>query len=247
MRPALFRRVPADPIQLDVNHAGHQFQVALRRRSTAKRITLRVSNATGEVVLTVPERTEFRTAQRFLDSHGDWILTRLANVPKRVAFEPGASVPLRGVPHKVVHLAKLRGATQAMRDFKGDPVIVVSTEAPHVPRRVREFLEHEARKELTAAVQRHTAALGVTAKRITVRDTTSRWGSCSARGTLSFSWRLIMAPSFVLDYLAAHEVAHLRELNHSHRFWRLVFDLCPRTEEAERWLKNHGSQLHRFG
>ena len=134
-----------------------------------------------------------------------------------------------------------------MRDLKGDPVIVVSTEAPHVTRRVREFLEAEARKDLAAAVQRHTAALGVTAKRITVRDTKSRWGSCSARGTLSFSWRLIMAPAFVLDYLAAHEVAHLRELNHSHRFWRLVFELCPRTEEAERWLKHHGSELHRFG
>ena len=103
MRPALFRRVPADPIQIDVNHAGHRFQVALRRRSTAKRITLRVSNATGEVVLTVPERTEFRTAQRFLDSHGDWILTRLAKVPERVAFEPGAVLPLRGVAHRVVH------------------------------------------------------------------------------------------------------------------------------------------------
>ena len=71
-------------------------------------------------------------------------------------------------------------------------------------------------------MQRHTVALGISAKRITVRDTKSRWGSCSARGTLSFSWRLIMAPAFVLDYLAAHEVAHLRELNHSHRFWRLV-------------------------
>ncbi len=117
MRFALFRRVPADPALLKIHHAGQSFQVALRRRPTAKRITLRVSNATGEVVLTVPERTEFRTAQRFLDSHGDWILTRLAKVPKRVAFEPGATVPLRGVSHRIVHLAKLRGATQAMRDL----------------------------------------------------------------------------------------------------------------------------------
>jgi predicted metal-dependent hydrolase len=80
-----------------------------------------------------------------------------------------------------------------------------------------------------------------------VRDTTSRWGSCSATGALSFSWRLILAPPFILDYLAAHEVGHLKELNHSHRFWRVVYELCARTDEAERWLKRHGSELHRFG
>ena len=114
-------------------------------------------------------------------------------------------------------------------------------------RRVQDFLEAEASRDFAAAVKRHTTALGVPAKRITVRDTKSRWGSCSANGALNFSWRLIMAPPFVLDYLAAHEVAHLRELNHSHRFWKLTHQLCPRTEEAEEWLKTYGSALHRFG
>jgi predicted metal-dependent hydrolase len=247
MRFALFRRVPADPIHIDVQHAGQTFEVALRRRATAKRITLRVSSATGEVVLTIPERTELSTAQRFATSHGDWIATRLARVPERVALRPGAIVPLRGVPHRVVHYSNGRGTTRADRGSKGEPIIAVSGEAPHVARRVKEFLEAEARRELANAVRRHSAKLGATPKRITVRDTTSRWGSCSAKGALSFSWRLILAPPFVLDYLAAHEVAHLRELNHSHRFWRLAYALCPRTEEAERWLKRHGSELHRFG
>jgi predicted metal-dependent hydrolase len=247
MRFALFRRVPADPIHIDVQHAGQTFEVALRRRATAKRITLRVSSATGEVVLTIPERTELSTAQRFATSHGDWIATRLARVPERVALRPGAVVPLRGVPHRVVHYSNVRGTTRADRGPKGEPIIAVSGEAPHVARRVKEFLEAEARRELASAVRRHAAKLGATPKRITVRDTTSRWGSCSAKGALSFSWRLILAPPFVLDYLAAHEVAHLRELNHSHRFWRLAYALCPRTEEAERWLKRHGSELHRFG
>jgi predicted metal-dependent hydrolase len=247
MRFALFRRVPADPIHIDVQYAGQTFEVALRRRATAKRITLRVSSATGEVVLTIPERTELSTAQRFATSHGDWIATRLARVPERVALRPGAVVPLRGVPHRVVHYSNGRGTTRADRGPKGEPIIAVSGEAPHVARRVKEFLEAEARRELANAVRRHAAKLGATPKRITVRDTTSRWGSCSAKGALSFSWRLILAPPFVLDYLAAHEVAHLRELNHSHRFWRLAYALCPRTEEAERWLKRHGSELHRFG
>ncbi len=247
MRFALFRRVPADPIHIDVAHAGQTFEVALRRRATAKRITLRVSNATGEVVLTIPERTDLSTAQRFASSHGDWIATRLARVPERVALQPGAMVPLRGVPHRVVHWSTVRGITQALQTATGEPIIAVAGEAAHVARRVRDFLEAEAKRDFAAAVKRHTAQLGVAAKRITVRDTKSRWGSCSAGGALNFSWRLIMAPPFVLDYLAAHEVAHLRELNHSPRFWKLTHQLCPHTEEAEAWLKTYGSALHRIG
>ncbi|HST93623.1 MAG TPA: SprT family zinc-dependent metalloprotease [Microvirga sp.] len=247
MRFALFRRVPADPPYLKVFHEGQAFTVALKRRPTAKRITLRVSNATAEVVLTIPERTDVGLAQKFADSHGGWIATRLAKVPKRVLFQPGSLVPLRGVPHRVVHWSTVRGTTQATRDAEGEPIIAVTGDIAHVTRRVQDYLEAEARRDFAAAVKRHTAALGVAAKRITVRDTKSRWGSCSATGALSFSWRLIMAPPFVLDYLAAHEVAHLRELNHSHRFWKLTHQLCPRTDEAERWLKAYGSALHRFG
>jgi predicted metal-dependent hydrolase len=247
MRSALFRRVPADPPHLKIYHEGQTFKVALKRRPTAKRITLRVSNATGEVVLTIPERTDLGLAQRFADSHGQWIANRLAKVPKRVLFQPGALVPLRGVPHKVVHWSNIRGTTQATRSGAGEPIIAVTGDLAHVARRVQDFLEAEAKRDFAAAVKRHTAALGVKAKRITVRDTKSRWGSCSASGALNFSWRLIMAPPFVLDYLAAHEVAHLRELNHSHRFWKLTHQLCPRTEEAEHWLKVYGSALHRFG
>ena len=104
-------------------------------------------------------------------------------------------------------------------------------------RRVRDFLEAEARRDFAAAVKRHTAALGITAKRITVRDTKSRWGSCSASGALSFSWRLILAPPFVLDYLAAHEVAHLRELNHSPRFWTHRPPALPAHRRGGAWLK----------
>ncbi len=243
---ALFRRSP-DPAHLDVRHAGQRFKVALRRRNTARRITLRVSSATGEIVLTLPLRTDLETAKQFVDAHGSWIAARLARVPQRIAFEDGSIIPFRGVPHRIVHWSSVRGVTAATQDPHGAPVIAVSGEAAHVARRVREFLEREARRDLAEAVLRYTAVLGVPARRLTVRDTKSRWGSCSAKGCLSFSWRLILAPPFVLDYLAAHEVAHLKEMNHSHRFWRLVHSLCPRTEEAERWLKRYGTELHRFG
>lgn len=247
MRVALLRRSAPDPSHLDVVYDGRALRVAVRRRAAARRITLRVSSATGAVVLTLPERTDLGVAQRFADAHGAWIATRLARVPERVTLTPGAIVPFRGLPHRVLHWSTVPAATVATRDGDGACVIAVACEPPHVARRVRDFLEREARRDLVSAVGRHARVLGKAPRRITVRDTRTRWGSCSSQGCLNFSWRLILAPSFVLDYLAAHEVAHLREMNHSDRFWRLVHGLCQRTGEAERWLKRHGTDLHRYG
>ncbi|KAA2233441.1 M48 family metallopeptidase [Salinarimonas soli] len=243
-RFALFRR--PDPTDITVAHEGAIFRVALRRRPAARRLTLRVSSVTGEAVLTIPERTDVAAAKRFADAHGGWIAARLARVPDRVALVPGALVPLRGVEHRIAHrpvaLRRVSVATDA-----GGPILAVAGETAEVAGRVRAFLQREARRDLEAAVARYAEALGVSPSRITLRDTTSRWGSCSARGGLNFSWRLILAPPFVLDYLAAHEVAHLREMNHSQRFWRLVQGACPATQEAEAWLKRHGAGLHRYG
>ncbi len=247
MRFALFRRTAPDPAHLDVRYESDSFRVILRRRATARRMTLRVSSATRDIVLTVPEHTDVAAAARFADGHGAWIAARLAKVPERVTFVQGVLIPFRGVPHRIVHWSNVRGATSATTTPTGKPIIAVSGEAPHVARRTKEFLEREARRDLVAAVKHYTEALGLPAKRITVRDTKSRWGSCSATGCLNFSWRLILAPPFVLDYLAAHEVAHLKEMNHSPRFWRTVHKLCPRTEDAERWLKRHGAELHKYG
>ncbi|WFT78423.1 MULTISPECIES: M48 family metallopeptidase [unclassified Methylobacterium] len=247
MRVALLRRSAPDPTHLTVAHDGTTFRVAMRRRASARRITLRVSSATGEVVLTLPERTAVSVAQRFADAHADWVAARVARVPARVALEPGALVPLRGVPHRILHWSLAGGATVATRDAEEAPVIAVACQVPHVGRRVRDYLEAEARGDLREAVARHARALGRGPRRLTVRDTRSRWGSCSASGHLNFSWRLILAPPFVLDYLAAHEVAHLAEMNHSDRFWSLLDRLYPRVEEAERWLKRHGTELHRYG
>ncbi len=236
-----------EPTQLDVQHGGRRFEVVLRRHPAARRMTLRVSGATGEVVLTLPPRASLLAAKTFLDQHGGWISDRVARLPDRILFEPGVAVPLRGVPHRIVHWSQIRSATRATVDADGAAVIAVAGDEAGVPGRVRRFLQAEAQADLKAAVSRHAERLDVAVGRVTLRDTRSRWGSCSSTGTLSFSWRMILAPPSVLDYLAAHEVAHLRELNHSHRFWRIVHDLCPGTEEAERWLKRHGTALHRYG
>jgi predicted metal-dependent hydrolase len=246
MRLPLFSPRP-DPDHIEVSHGERRFKVAVKRRATARRFTLRVSNASGDVVLTLPERGDLKAARQFAEAHGGWIATRLAKRPDSVPFQAGALVPLRGISHRIVHWSTIRGVTRATVDRDGQPILAVSGEAAHVGRRVTDFLKREALKDLTVAVDRHSQALGIPARKIAVRDTASRWGSCSSKGHLSFSWRLIMAPPLVLDYLAAHEVAHLKEMNHSHRFWSLTHRLCPATEEAEAWLKRNGAGLHRYG
>jgi predicted metal-dependent hydrolase len=124
---------------------------------------------------------------------------------------------------------------------------VVAGRLEHASRRLKDWLLEQARADLDASVTRHSRMLGVKARSISLRDQTSRWGSCTAGGLLSFSWRLILAPSHVLDYVAAHEVAHLVEMNHGPRFWKHVSRCMPRLEEAKRWLRSHGADLHRYG
>ena len=234
----------------DVVHAGETHRVQIKRVATARRFTLRVRAATRDVVLTLPPRSSLVRAKVFVDRHAAWIGTRIARLPASTPFGPGAVVPFRGVLHEITHRAAVRGTVwveAADIDDGGLPKLCVSGDAPFVARRVQDFLMREARRDLVAAVARHTATLGVSAKRLTLRDTTTRWGSCSSAGALNFSWRLIMAPPFVLDYLAAHEVAHLVHMNHSAAYWAVAKRLVPDMDRAEAWLKVHGVELMRFG
>ena len=156
-------------------------------------------------------------------------------------------VPLRGVPHRIVHRSGERGTVWTETRESGDKILCVAGDVEFVDRRVHDFLKREARREVQKSAQEYAEALGVRVKRISIRDQSSRWGSCTSAGSLSFSWRLILAPPFVLDYLAAHEVAHLVEMNHSPRFWRVVARVCPSVERAKRWLDTYGNDLHRYG
>ena len=230
-----------------MNHDGETYSVSIKRVAGAQRFTLRVRAADGCVVLTMPPRAALSSAQAFADRSASWIATRLAALPGRIPLRPGAVVPLRGVEHRIVldpaALRRLRvGAGE-----DGAPVIALSPRLADPAAAVLRFLMGEARADLAAAVGRHAAAVGRPVVRITLRDTRSRWGSCSSHGSLNFSWRLILAPPLVLDYLAAHEVAHLVHMDHSDRFWRVVRELAPMTDEAEAWLKRHGPGLHRYG
>jgi predicted metal-dependent hydrolase len=246
LRALLYRR-PSEPSAIDVVFDRSIYLVRVRRHRQARRYTLRIDAASREVVLTIPPRGSLREARDFAQKHGAWIAARLKRLPHATPFADGIMVPFRGLAHRIVHRHDVRGTVWVETADDGERLLCVAGAEPHVNRRVGDFLKREAQRELEAASRRYAAKLGVTFKRVSVRDQSSRWGSCSNTGVLSFSWRLILAPAFVLDYLAAHEVAHLVELNHSPRFWRLLKRLSPDCDRAKAWLDAHGTDLHRYG
>ena len=135
--------------------------------------------------------------------------------------------PISATEHRIRHRPAERGAV-----WRESGEIHVSGRPEHLPRRVEDWLKQEARHEIERRAHEKAAELGKKVRRVTIRDPRSRWGSCSPDGALSFSWRLILAPRFVLDYVVAHEVAHLRELNHSNRFWRITETLTADMAKA---------------
>lgn len=246
----LFRRDvarAADVTHLDIAHDGAVLRIALKRVATARRYTLRVRAATRDVVLTMPRRGTLTAARDFAQRHAAWIGARLDRLPRPIPFAPGETIPFRGVDHVIAHRPGSRGTVWTERDDAGGALLCVAGAREHVGRRVADYLKREARRAFEIAVARHAATLEAKVRKISLRDTTSRWGSCTCDGSLSFSWRLIMAPAHVLDYLAAHECAHLIHLDHSPRFWSLTRRLSPDTDRAEAWLKAHGASLHRYG
>ena len=242
-------RARADDAVMTLTIGGAETRVRVRHQPRARRYNLRIVSANGEVVLTIPKGGTYERGLDFVSRHEDWLADRLARHPEPVPFEDGRLLPLRGVPHRLRVSDRLRGGVASLPADRADnlPVLEAPGGAAHAPRRLEDWLRRQAHDDLKQAVDRHTATLGKPASGITVRDTKSRWGSCSSRGHLSFSWRLIMAPRFVLDYVAAHEVAHLREMNHSARFWAVLNDLSDDVDRAEAWLRDNGSTLHRYG
>ena len=221
--------------------------VEVRRHPAARRLTLRVSRTRRTVIVTLPVQCDLDEAGSFITRNIDWVRARLDSLPDPVPFHDGAFIPLRGEAHRVVFTGPGRRGPVERRAASPYPELRVSGHAEHAPRRLKDWLAKEAHKSLDERVRLHAKRLGVTPKRIAVRDQTSRWGSCSTTGVLSFSWRLIMAPPEILDYVAAHEVAHLREMNHGPRFWALVAKTMPDLDEAKRWLQIYGMDLHRYG
>ena len=217
--------------------------VAIRVSPRARRVGLRINAAEHTVELVLPRGVSPSTGLRFLAAKRGWIEARLEALPQRVPFAEGAIVPVLGVPHRV--RCELDPAAPPVRIIDGE--IWVRSDPLHLARRVRDHLVAMAQAELVPRARRLAARIGREVARVSVRDTRSRWGSCSGQGNLSFSWRLIFAPEPVLEYVVAHEVAHLAEMNHGPRFWRLVESLTPNIGAPRKWLKRHRNQLLSYG
>ncbi len=227
---------------VDVDLAGRCVPVRLRTNSRARRLILRVDGTTGGAVVTLPPFTSQAEALDLVRREQAWLLRRLERAPTFIPFADGVRVPLLGVDHTIRHLPERRGVV-----WLEDGFIMVAGQPAHLARRVDDWFRRQARERIQPMAQELAARLGERVGRVTVRDTRSRWGSCAANGNLSFSWRLVMAPAFVFDYVVAHEVAHLVERNHGPRFWARVADLVPEVERARAWLNHHGEELHRYG
>ena len=217
--------------------------LAIRVNPRARRLLLRIDAAARTVELVLPRGVPAEHGLRFLAAQRGWITARLAALPPPVAFVEGALVPVLGVPHRIRRESDPAAPPVAIVDGE----IRVRGEPAHLARRVRDHLIHLARQELGRRARLLAAQIDKPVARVSVRDTKSRWGSCSANGSLSFSWRLVLAPDNVVNYVVAHEVAHLAEMNHGPRFWRLLRSLTPDCAAPRAWLTRHRARLLAYG
>ena len=243
VRRLILPKAAPEPEQLTIAHAGEPLPVTFLRSARARRASLRVDSARRRIVLTAPLRMARGTAVDFAQAQAGWIATRLKRLPDLKPFVDGTEIPLFGAPHRIRHRQDRRG-TVWREGFE----IHVAGRSEHLPRRLRDWLTAELKARLVPLVHAKAVRVERPVKRITVRDSRSRWGSCGPDATLSFSWRLVFAPPEVLDYLVSHEVAHLVHLNHGPRFWALARTLCDvPIEGPQTWLKKNGEVLLQYG
>ncbi len=228
-RKTLIPTPPADVLGIRVKH-----------NIRARRLSLRADTRTGEIILIWPKRASLAAATRFVTEQQAWIAQQQSKIVRPETFRPGMHISIAGQPFELA-TSTGRGTTH----IDGDKIIVHG-QPEFFHRRLRDFLKEEARRHLTAATLAKTSQLNISPSDVRIADPKSRWGSCGSDGKIMYSWRLIMAPPHVIDYIVAHEVAHRVHMNHSQKFWRLCLSLCEQGGMARRWLKREGLELMRF-
>jgi len=228
--------------ELSVTLGGETVTVPVRRDRRARQITIHIDASLGGAKVVMPIYAALSDARAAVQDNEAWLLDRLSKLPPRIPFLDGAVIPLCGRKHRIRHMPGQRGTVECV-----DGEIWVFGQPEHVSRRVTDWLKTEAKRVISPLCLEKAAAAERRVRRVVVRDQRSRWGSCGSNGHLSFNWRLILAPEAVLDYVVAHEVAHLIEMNHSPAFWRAVKELTPHTKYGRDWLNRRGQQLYRYG
>lgn len=221
---------------------GKSLEIEVRRSPRARRILLHVDVYTGAVELVLPRRTSVAEGLAFARSKASWLQSRIEEISPATPFADGARFPLLGKEIRIRHVRQLFDEV-----WRENGMLVVAGDGTRIQDRVEAWLRAEAARAFAPIAEEKAGRLGARFRRIIVRDPRTRWGSCSLNGDLAFSWRLVMAPEDVLEYVVAHEVAHLRVMNHSRRFWALVDKICEEVDERREWLRVNGAALHRYG
>lgn len=232
----------ASPMSWHLCSEGGDVRVSVRRHRGAKRMVLRIRPAVGDALLTLPHRASLAEGAEFVQERGDWLFEQFRDLPPATQFADDAIIPILDIPHRVRHDPTHRG-TAVIEDGE----VRVAGRLEFLPRRLTDCLKTRAKQEITPRAHELAARVDRAIGRISVRDTRSRWGSCAANGNLSFCWRLIMTPEWVLQYVVAHEVAHLVAANHSSAFWDVVDSLDVDARGARCWLNENSARLHRIG
>lgn len=225
-----------------ISLGGRVIPLVVRRNRQARRVVLRIDIEAGGIALTLPGRTALAEGLALAHERADWVLRCLDKLPARLPFADGATLPLLGTDTTIRHAPGTRHGV-----LRSGDELIVSGSSEHLPRRVADWLKREAKREIALRAQPMAERIERTITALTVRDTRSRWGSCTPDGKLSFCWRLILTPEWVLDYVVAHEVAHLAHLNHGPKFWATVKSLGVKPEQARAWLDVHAERLQRIG
>lgn len=230
--------IPSQRLRIE----GVAAPLIVRRNARAKRISLRVDGGGEAVIVVLPHRARLQDGIEVARTNAGWIAKQLEALPARVPFVDGTALPVLGRMRTICHDP---GARAGVRE-DGD-VLRIGGPDGRVALHISAWLKRHARAAIAEAIGRKAVQLGRSPRRIMLRDTRSRWGSCSATGTLSFSWRLVLAPPEVLDYVVAHEMAHMLVHGHGPDFWRLAGDLADDLTTGRVWLKKHGYTLFRYG
>ena len=217
------------------------FPLKVTKSAQAKRLTLRIDGKSRQAVLSIPPRCTQKQAIKFVTEHQEWIIEHLQNLPQVKHFTSGENISFFGQEILIQHAPEKRWGARIEQG-----VLYVSGESEFTHRRVKDFIKKEAQKTFLLRSQKLASKIDCKVHDVVIKDTKSRWGSCSSLNNINYNWRLALAPKEVIDYIIAHEVSHLAHQDHSKEFWSCVKKLCPTYKIGQSWLKQHGKELYMF-
>lgn len=217
------------------------FELRVVQSARAKRLTLRIDEQERVPVLTVPRRCSEKRALEFVESHRDWITNMLARIPQSKKITDASQISFFGQLLTVCHQPEQRAGV-----YIEDGKIIVCGNKEFIHRRLIDFLKKQAHDRLYELSTAKARVIGCQVNSVCIKDTKSRWGSCSSKSNINYNWRIVLAPAYVINYLVSHEVAHLAHQDHSSAFWDCVAKLCPDYKEGRQWLKIKGRELYQY-